>query len=217
MIKNKLALIISAIILIICMILYFPYPNNHDINASMTFMSFPLRNHDGWVPMGIFYSVLFLIALVLIVNGLKKYRIRTLFAVTIIYGLLPLSLITFYQETFANGIMAISYDGSGNCTFESVDENVINGECNITLLNHSNEPVSFELQLVDSVYFEDAVKMESMMNTAGPFQITLPPNQEEIIKLKELLDLKDDPSHITNGSVSMIHIQISDGKRTRVL
>ncbi|RTR34099.1 hypothetical protein EKG37_06760 [Robertmurraya yapensis] len=180
-------------------------------------MSFPLRNHDGWVPMGIFYSVLFLIALVLIVNGLKKYRIRTLFAVTIIYGLLPLSLITFYQETFANGIMAISYDGSGNCTFESVDENVINGECNITLLNHSNEPVSFELQLVDSVYFEDAVKMESMMNTAGPFQITLPPNQEEIIKLKELLDLKDDPSHITNGSVSMIHIQISDGKRTRVL
>lgn len=217
MIKNKLALIISAIILIICMILYFPYPNNHDINSSITFMSFPLRNYDGWVPLGIFYSVLFIIALILILNGLKKYRIRTIFAVTIIYGLLPLPLITLYQETFATGIMAISYDGKGNCSFESVDEDVVNGECNITLLNHSNEPVSFELELVDSSYFEEAAKMESMMNTAGSFQITLPPNQEEIIKLKELLDLKDDPSHITDGSVSMIHIQISDGKRTRVL
>lgn len=180
-------------------------------------MSFPLRNYDGWVPLGIFYSVLFIIALVLIVNGLKKYRIRTIFAVTIIYGLLPLPLIAFYQETFATGIMAISYDGAGNCTFESIDEDVINGECNITLLNHSNEPVSFELELVDSSYFEDAAKMESMMNTAGPFQITLPPNQEETIELKALLDLKDDLSHLTDGSASMIHIQISDGKRTRVL
>lgn len=217
MIKNKLALIVSAIILFICMILYFPFPNNHDINSSMTFMSFPLRNHDGWVLSGIFYSVLFLIALLLIVNGLKKYRIRTIFAVTIIYGLLPLPLISLYQETFATGIMAISYDGAGSCKFESVNEDVVNGECNLNLQNRSNKTVSFELELVDSSYFEDAVKMESMMNSAAPFQITLGPNQKETIQLKELLDLRDDPHHITDGSISMIHIELSDGNHTRVL
>lgn len=217
MVKNKLALIISAIILFICMILYFPYPNNHDLNASMTFMSFPLRNHEGWVLSGIFYSILFIIALVLIVIGLKKYRIRTIFAVTIIYGLLPLPLVALYQETFANGIMAISYDGEGSCTFESVNEGDVNGECYLTLQNRSNRAVSFELELVDSSYFEDVAKMESMMNSAGPFLITLDPNQKEKIHLKELLDVKDDPNHITDGSISMIHIQLSDGKRTRIL
>lgn len=218
MIKNKLALIISAIILVICMILYFPYPNKHDLNASMTFMSFPLRNHDGWVLSGIFYSVLFIIALVLIVKGLKKYHIRTIFTVTIIYGLLPLPLITLYQETFATGIMAISYDGQGSCTFESVDdEDKLNGECSLTLHNHSGKPVSFELEFLDSIYFEDDPKMESLMNKGAPLHITLEPNRKETIQLNKFIDVSDESNHISGGSTMNFHIQLSDGKKTRIL
>ncbi|MEW9053023.1 MAG: hypothetical protein AB2392_17815, partial [Neobacillus sp.] len=115
MIKSKLALISSVIILGICMYLYFPYPNNVMIEARSSFMSFPIRNQDGYILLGIIGSVLFLIAMILLVIGMKKYHFRTIIIVVIVYALLPNLLITMYQETLASGITAISYDGNGKC------------------------------------------------------------------------------------------------------
>ena len=47
MIRSKVALISSVVILGICMYLYFPFPNNVMLEARSTFMSFPIRNQDG--------------------------------------------------------------------------------------------------------------------------------------------------------------------------
>ena len=49
MIRSKVALISSVVILCICMYLYFPFPNNVMLEARSTFMSFPIRNQDGYV------------------------------------------------------------------------------------------------------------------------------------------------------------------------
>ena len=57
MIKSKLALISSVIILGICMYLYFPFPNNEILGARSTFMSFPIRNQKGYILLGIIGSV----------------------------------------------------------------------------------------------------------------------------------------------------------------
>lgn len=217
MIKSKLALISSVIILGICMYLYFPFPNNVMVEARSTFMSFPIHNQDGYILLGIIGSVLFIIAMILLVIGMKKYHFRTILIVVIVYALLPNLLITMYQETLASGITAISYDGNGKCNFESVSEDLLNGECNLVLHNRSNEAVSFELEFIDSFFMEDEVRMESLMNLAGPYSITIEANHKKSIHVKELLELSDVPKHIEEGTSSDIHFKLIDEETTRTL
>ncbi|KOO51415.1 hypothetical protein [Viridibacillus arvi] len=217
MIRNKVALISSIVILGICMYLYFPFPYNVMVEARSTFMSFPIHNQDGYIVLGIIGSVLFIIAMILLVIGIKKYQFRTLVIVVIIYTILPKLLITIYQETLASGIMAISYDGNGKCDFENVEEDLLNGECNLVLHNRSNEAVSFDLEFLDSYFMKDEVRMESLMNLAGPYSITIEANREKSINLKELLDLSDVPKHIEGGTSFNIHIKLIEGETARTL
>ena len=147
---------------------------------------------------------------------MKKYQFRAIIIVLIVYALLPNLLITMYQETLASGITAISYDGNGTCNFDSVSEDVLNGECNIVLHNRSNEAVSFELAFLDS-YFMEQVQMESLMNLEGPYSITIEANRKKSIHMKELLELSDVPKHIGGGTSSDIHFKLIDGKTTRTL
>ena len=217
MIRNKAALISSIVILGICMYLFFPFPNNVMLEARSTFMSFPIRNQEGYIVLGIIGSLLFIFAMILLVIGIKKYHFRTIVIVVIVYAFLPNLLITMYQETFASGIMAISYDGNGKCDFENVRDDVLNGECNLVLHNRSNNVVSFELEFLDSYFMEDEVRMESLMNIAGPYSITIEANSKESIQLKELLDLSGVPKHIDGGSSSNVHFKLIDGDTTRIL
>lgn len=217
MIKSKVALISSVVILGICMYLYFPFPNNVMLEARSTFMSFPIRNQDGFIPLGIIGSVLFIVAMILVFNGMKKYRLRSILIVAIIYAVLPNFLITMYQETLASGIKAISYDGNGNCNFENVGEDLLNGECNFVLHNRSGKDVSFELEFLDSYFMEDGVRMESLMNLTGPYRMTIEANCKKTIHLKELLDLSDVPKHIDGGTSNGIHFKLIDGANTRTL
>ncbi|GGM43640.1 hypothetical protein GCM10011351_32020 [Paraliobacillus quinghaiensis] len=217
MIRSKVALISSAIILGVCLYLYFPFHNNVMIGARTTFMSFPIRNHDGYILLGVIGSVLFIIAMILLVIGLKKYHFRILIVVAVVYAMLPNILITAYQETFASGIAAISYDGNGKCNFESVSTDLLNGECNLVLHNRSNEAVSFELEFIDSYFMEDGVRMESLMNLAGPYSITLEANREKHIYFKELIELSGVPKHIEMGSSSNIHFKLICEEKTRTL
>ena len=217
MIKSKLALISSVIILGICMYLYFPFPNNVMLEARSTFMSFPISNQDGYILLGIIGSVMFIIAMILLVIGIKKYHFRTIIIVVIVYALLPNLLISMYQETLASGITAVSYDGNGRCNFDSVSKDLLNGECSLVLHNRSNEAVSFELEFIDSFFTEDEVQMESLMNLAGPYSITIEANRKKSIHLKELLELSDVPKHIEGGTSSDIHFKLIDGETTRTL
>ncbi|QPQ36626.1 hypothetical protein [Lysinibacillus sp. JNUCC-52] len=217
MIRNKIVLICSIVILGICMYLYFPFPNNDMLDAYSTFMSFPISNQDGYIVLGIIGSAMFLIAIILLVIGMKKYHFRTIVIVVIVYTFLPKFLIMTYQETLASGIMAISYDGEGQCNFENVSEDLINGECNLILHNRSNEAVTFELEFLDSYFMEDGMRMESLMNVVGPYSITIEANQEKSIYIKELLDLSGIPKHIESGTSFNVHVNLIDGETKRTL
>ncbi|RDW20282.1 hypothetical protein CWR48_06220 [Oceanobacillus arenosus] len=219
MIRSKTALISSAIILCICMYLCFPFPNNVMLDVRSAFMSFPIRNRDGYIMHGIIGSILFIIAMILLAIGLKKYHIRTLLIVAIVYALTPQFLIKVYQETLASGITAISYNGDGNCQFETVSKDLLNGECNFILHNHSNEDVSFELEFLDSDFGDEEVQMESLMNLADsyPFRITLEANSQKPIHIKEVLELSDVPKHIDGGTSFDIHFKLIDGEISRTL
>jgi hypothetical protein len=219
MVKNKGALIGSAVILCICMSLFFPFPDNEMIHARTTFMSFPISDQNGYNLLGIFGSFLFIIAMILLVRGLNKYHFRTVVIALIVYTLLPLLLTPMYQETLADGIAAVSYDGKGTCDFENVgeDENVLNGECKLHLQNRSGETVSFQIEFLDRFFTEDDTRLTSLMNVNGPYIITIEANSEKSIQLKELLDLSDVPNHIGGGSSMNINIKLIDGESTRIL
>lgn len=217
MIKNKMTLISSIILLGICMSFFFPFPNNRMSDARSTFMSFPIRNNDGYILLGIIGSILFIIAIILLARSLKKYHLRTIVIALVVYTLLPYILIMLYQETFANGINAISYDGNGNCNFLYVNEDVLDGECNLLLHNRSNAIVSFEIEFVDSLLMDNEVQMESLMNLAGPYHITVEANEKKSIHLRKLLDLSDVPNHIEGGSSSNINIKIVEEDAARTL
>lgn len=216
MIKSKVALFCSFVILSICMYLFFPFPNNVMLEARTTFMSFPIRNQDGYVSLGIMGSVLFIIALLLLFTGMKKYHFRALLIVVLVYAFLPNLLITTYQETLASGITAISYDNDGQCNFELIDQ-TMNGECHLVLHNRSNEAVTFELEFIDSLFTDDDVRMESLMNLAGPYRITIEANQKKAIHINELLDLTDVPKHIDSGEAFGIHFKLIENDQTRTL
>ncbi|MGD6801899.1 hypothetical protein [Rossellomorea aquimaris] len=217
MVKNKLALIVSGIILVICMFLYFPYPNNVMIDSRSSFMSFPIRDVDGYNPLAIIGSILFMIAMVLLVKGLEKYHFRAVILTAFAYAVLPLVLIPLYQETFARGIAAVSYDDEGTCDFESVSEVLLKGECNLNLQNRSNKPVTFEVVFMESPYLKKDIRRESLMNESGPNLVTLAPNSKESVQIEKLLDLSEISTHIDGGSTSNVHIKITDGESQRVL
>jgi len=199
------------------MYLYFPFHNDVMLEARSTFMSFPIRNHDGYILLGIIGSVLFIIAMILLIIGIKKYHFRTIVIVLIVYAILPNILIAIYQETLASGITAISYDGNGTCNFEYVSEDLLNGECNLELHNRSNEAVTFELEFLDSFFIEDELRIESLMNLAGPYSITIEANRKKSFHMKELLELTDVPKHIEGGTSYNIHFKLIDGETERTL
>ncbi|MGY4795340.1 hypothetical protein MHB40_09775 [Lysinibacillus sp. FSL K6-0057] len=217
MINNKKAFIGSIVILGICMCLFFPYPYNEAMIAHTTFMSIPIETQDGYVLLGIFCSILFIIAMIILLRSINKYLFRTFVIVVLLYSFLPHLLIMAYQETFASGIMAISYKGDGNCHFDMVRKDLMNGECTLVLHNRSNEAVSFDLQFIDTSFFKDDERMNSLMNIAGPYHVTIEANREKSIHLKELLDVTNVPNHIYSGGSSKVHVQLRDGDNERTL
>jgi hypothetical protein len=217
MVKNKGALIGSAVILCICMSLFFPFPDNEMVHARTTFMSFPISDQNGYNLLGIIGSFLFIIAMILLVRGLNKFHFRTVVIASIVYTLLPLLLITIYQETLADGIASISYDGEGTCDFEQVSDDVLNGECKLLLHNRSGETVSFQIEFLDSYFMEKDTRLTSLMNVNAPYTITIEANSEKSIQLKELLDLSDVLNYIGGGSSMNINIKLIDGESTRIL
>ncbi|WP_117160978.1 hypothetical protein [Paraliobacillus sp. X-1268] len=122
-----------------------------------------------------------------------------------------------YQETFASGINAISYDGNGDCGFEYVDEDFLNAECHLVLHNRGNETVTFELEFLDSSIMEAERRMESLMNLSGPYSITVEANQEKNIDLDKLLDVSDVPKHFDGGTSNAINIKLIDEETERIL
>jgi hypothetical protein len=217
MIRNKAAFIASIGILCMCMYMYFPFPNNEmlDVRTTFTFMSFPIYQ-DGYIMLGVIGSVLFIIAMMLLFFSVNKYHFRTLGVALVIYTLLPNLLITTYQETLANGIMAISYDGNGTCDFEDVNKDILNGEASLNIHNRSNEDVTFELEFLDSIFYYHDERLESLMNLNGPYKITIEANNKETIQLKEMLDVSDVPKHITGGTSNNIHFILTDGETKRI-
>ncbi|KSU61815.1 hypothetical protein AS034_13365 [[Bacillus] enclensis] len=218
MVKNKFALIGSFVLLAIPMILFFPFPDNDEYMTRSEFMGLPIETWDGYVPLGVAGSVLFIAAMILLVIGLEKYRVRGVLIGSFGFVLLPYILFWLYQETFAQGIYAVSYDGEGSCVFErAAEEEMLNGECKLNLHNHSGEETTVEVEFIDTYIPGEESRMESLMNVNGPYVITLGANEKRSLKLEELLDVSPLSKTIDGGSFSNVQVRLKDGEESRIL
>ena len=215
-IKSKVALICSVVMLSICMSMFFPYPNNIMTGARTIFMSFPLTNQDGLIVLGIVGSIWYIIAMILLYFSMEKYRARIVILAVFVYAFLLSILIAGYQETFATGVKAISYDNNGSCSFKYVSKDEMKGECELVLHNRSNEDVTFELEFLDSLNLEEGEQRESLMNRNGPYQFTIRANQEKSISVIELLDVSDVPKRFDGASSHDINLKLKDEEITRI-
>ncbi|MGD7045658.1 hypothetical protein [Jeotgalibacillus proteolyticus] len=209
MVKNKFFLVFSAILFCLSIVIYFIIPNERKLQGTLTVMNFPVQDHNGMVVWGTIGTVFFIACLFCLASGLEKYRARSVIGVIIVFSFLPGILMDAYQETFASGVKAVSYNQEGECYFETVEEDQISGECTFVLHNRSNEEVTFEVEFIDSFYFvEENHKMVSLMNLAGPHKITLEANEKRSIRMTELLDVSKIPNHIDSGSSYGIELKL---------
>ena len=179
-------------------------------------MFFPLKDVTGFIPMGVIGSLLFVLTLAMLVLGLKKCHTLAVIIVSCAFILLPLLVIAIIQQTFATGIYAISYDNAGECTTEEVKAMTVKGECFIKLINHSNEEISFTMELIDSFPQKQEAQFESLLNLDGPIQITLMPKEERIIHLDAIIDISKNLNQIAIGTSHHVHFKLKDGKNERV-
>lgn len=215
-VKNKLAIIGSGILLVICMALFFPFPSNLDVGATVMIFSIPVQDSKGIKYLGIIGVVLFILALILLVKGLKKYKVRLVILVIVVYSLLPNLLISVYQDTLARGLQAVSYDGEGTCEFEYKSDPIMKGDCQFTLKNHSKEQVSFDLEFIDTSILDEDI-FESLMNYGGPYKITLKSNEIKTIRLNETINVSTVPKQFDSATMAGIHFKLIDGKKERVM
>ncbi|MDG5472417.1 hypothetical protein P6709_11740 [Jeotgalibacillus sp. ET6] len=209
MIKNKLFLISSAILFCLSIIVYFIIPNERKLQGTLTVMNFPVQDHNGMVVLGTIGTLFFIACLFCLARGLEKYRVRSVIGVMVVFVFLPGILMTGYQETFASGVKAVSYGQDGECFFETVEEDQLNGECTFVLRNRSNEEVTFEVEFMDSFYYvEENQRMVSLMNLAGPHKVTMEANEKRSIRVTELLDVSKVPNHIDSGSSYGIELKL---------
>ncbi|KIL53131.1 hypothetical protein [Jeotgalibacillus campisalis] len=217
MIKNRFFLISSAILFCLSVVIYFIIPNERKLQPSTTVMNFPVQDHNGTFILGSIGAVVFIGCLILLASGLEKYRVRSVIGVMVVFAFLPGMLMTAYQETFASGVKAVSYDQEGECYFETVEEDVLKGECSFVLHNRSNEEVTFEVEFMDSFYFlENNHRMVSLMNLAGPYKFTMEANEKRSIHMTELLDVSDIPNPTDSGSSSGIQLKLIQSNGVQV-
>ncbi len=214
MIANKSRFIIGVGLFILLFLVFIPFPNNWTYDATITLMGFPIQTKDGIDFLGIICAILFFLAAFLLYSSLKKYQGRLLILAILLFFLLPNPVITLYQEMFAHGINAISYDNNGSCEINSFQDNELRIECEISLQNRSNKPVSFEIEFLES-YLASHLST-SLLNLNGPYVLKLNPYEMRTFHFKETIDVRNVSNHFESGSQSFINFILKDDEKSRI-
>lgn len=213
--KFYLAIAIAVFILII----NFPFPNTYPFGELiLDKLHIPIRFGGGFHTVGITVLILFIVSLYLLVNSICKHRIKVVLLYFLIIGFTPWIIVTLFQSTVATGIYAISYDGEESfCEFEMKGETILYGKCTLPLHNHSKEEVSFTVELIEELGFEDDLPILSLMNEAPLKEITLAAREKRTIILEREIDVSQTENHILGGEASHFPILISDKENEREL
>lgn len=211
-VRNSKRLYIAIGFFILVMILNFPFPHVKPFaEANFGIMNIPISSSSGLHYFGIFSLVLLIIGIYFLTTSLEKYRVRLVILALVVYSLLPLVIVEFYQTTLASGIYAVKYEqDSSKCQFDTVDNKTIEGICELTFKNYSNDDVHFD------VTFYDNADLISLMNEGSLYEVSLSAKETKTVHFKTKIGTSNSNAY-TSAIFSYVNIQISQGKKVRYL
>lgn len=219
MIKNKKMLYAAFILFIASITLNFRFPHGSPYGETGTsILNIPVQTVNGLQYVGIVSLALLLLSLYFLAKSLKKYHGRLVFLAIIIAIFSPTMIASSFQKTLATGIYAVSYDvDRSNCHFEMVDKSTLSGECELPFENYSRNDVEFTIEFYEKYYFEDDVRMVSLMNNKAPYVVKLKGNERKTVKIESNIDVSNIENHVQSGESTGVNIIIKAGEKIRKL
>lgn len=219
MIKSKRLLFVAILLLLISLVLNFPFPHNDPYGetlAAAAVLNIPIRSAEGLQYVGIFSLLLLITSIFFFTRSVNNYHGRVVLLAIFIVMLAPSILISAYQKTFASGIYAISYESDwSNCNFHMINKSTLLGECELPFENYSDKDVHFTIEFYES--FPDDMRMVSLLNKDDPYEVRLQGKERKVIKIESKIDVSTMETHIVNGSASHVNIILKAGRKVRKL
>lgn len=216
---NKKLLLFAGILFISSTALTFPFPDTNLSSRTLTsVLNIPISTMDGVNMIGVFALLLLVVSLFSFAKSLDKYRARSVLAALLLFMFLPSLLVSFYQQTFAIGIYAVSYElDSSQCEFTRVDANTVNGVCEFTFTNHNRKAVEFGVEFYDDYWYEESVQTVSLMNTGAPYTIELKGKEQKRVRLETNIDVSDVENQLDHASSNQVNLKIRADNKERKL
>ena len=218
MIKNWKLFSIAIVLWLICLVLTVPYPNALNIERGVSVLNVMVKTENGYQMEGLLTILLFIGSLCFLGMGVKKHQAILGITAIVSFVFAPSILVNVYQNTVATGIAAVSYDvDKSDCRFNLVNDFTLKGACRLPLQNLSSDDVTFNIEFYETYWYEDGVRMVSLMNEGAPYEVTLRGEQKKWVKVETLIDVSQTENHIEKGTVSGVHIIVSAGEQKRKL
>jgi hypothetical protein len=219
MMKNRKLFYLALILFITSMALNFPFPHEDPYGETIvSVLNIPVRSTSGLQYVGIASLILLIASLYFLTKSVKRYHGRLVFLDIIIAIFAPMFAASSFQKTFATGIYAVSYERDlSNCRFDMVDKTMLHGECELPFENYSKNDVSFTIKFYEEYYFEDDVRMISLMNNNAPYEVTLKGNERKNVKIETNIDVANIENHVESGGSTSVNIIIKSEEKMRKL
>lgn len=219
MLRNKKLLSLALILYIASMALNFPFPHESPYGETVAkVLNIPVRTSNGFQYVGITSLILLIASLFFLTKSVKRYHGRIVLLAIILAVFAPSMIASTFQRTFATGIYAVSYERDhSNCRFNMIDETTLNGECDLSFENYSRHDAQFTVEFYEKYYFEDNVRMISLMNNNAPYKVKLKGNERKTVKIESNIDVSNIKNHVENGSSTGVNIIIKSGGKMRKL
>lgn len=218
MIKNKTYFYFSIILMVLVIVLNFPFPHGQSHLTDVSVLNISITTVDGIQYTGMAIFLLLVLGLYLLVKSLGKYRGRIILLAILVISFAPLIIVKSYQHTIATGIYAISYErDQSNCSFNMIDENILQGICQLPFKNYSSKDVQFTIEFYEQYIFDDDVRMLSLMNNDNPYKVNIEGKETKHVKIESNIDVSKLEHYTTNGSASHVNLIIKSGEKYRDL
>lgn len=217
MIRSKKLFCLSIVLLVIFIVLNFPYPHHYPFGEIiLTSLKIPTRFADGFYTVGVFSTLILIIGLIVLVRSLEKYRGRALIITFLLIFFVPSLFIQAYEKYIAKGVYAVTYASHrSKCHYEITDEKTLHATCELHFTNESKEDVTFEFVFKEEEHFID--EMMEYLNVDAPYEVFLHAQETDIIVIETDIDLTDVDTYIGGGEIFYVNIIISANGKSREL
>ncbi|WP_407269254.1 hypothetical protein [Radiobacillus sp. PE A8.2] len=218
MIQNKKLFGIATILLLISIVVSFPYFEENPYGEEMIeAFGFSIMTVSGLNILALIGFIIFLASTYFLFISLKKYQFRSMLVAILIIVFIPSALVNLYQRTIATGIYALHYnEDQSYCEYETVDTSTMHAICELPFKNYSNKDVAFQIEFYGH-YRSNGVGINSVMQHNQPYDAVVHANGQRNIRIEMDITLSEEDINFDSGSSTSVPVIIKSGDNERKL